>query len=161
MESEAIVWGCKTTLEKFRPGDDEPYEAIHEDGNLLLYGGASAVWERFIGTAINAYNNANSYIGVGSGSTAALATQTALVGPSFAYNPMVATYPQHTDGTAVANASIVFKSSYAVGEALFAWNEWGLFNAAAGAGRLLNRKVVNYGTKGAEVWTLTVTLSVG
>lgn len=143
-------------------GKFAPTETIDREGNLLVYGGASALWDLLIGAGtVAAFTNAVAHIGVGNSATAAAATQTDLVGASKDRQPMEATYPQHTDGTgASTNADIVFRSVWGTAEGNFAWEEWGVFNAAA-AGRMLNRKVESLGTKtSAATWTLTVTLTL-
>jgi hypothetical protein len=162
---EQVQWRCRTVLEKY--ADEaarqagEPYEVREIDGNLLLYGGASALWQRLIGTGITAFDNTNARIGVGDSSTAAAATQTDLQAATNKVRAaMEATYPQHTDGTTSGAASIVFRSSFGASVGNFAWQEWGLFNAAA-AGRMLNRKVESLGTKASPaVWVFTVTLTL-
>lgn len=163
MASDSLTWKCRTKLEKFKPGDGEPYETIVDEGNVLVYGGASALWQRLKGTAVTAFDNSNAYIGVGTGTTAADATQTALVStnPNTAYEAMDATYPVHTDGTSSTNASITYKSTFESADAQFEWNEWGIFNGnTEGVSRMLNRKRITYGTKGAEDWSLTITLTI-
>lgn len=162
MEHDALVWHAHWKVEKFRGDADTPYEVVEGDGNMLVYGGGSALWDLLIGGGtVTAFNNANAYLGVGDSSTAAAATQTDLQASTNKFRePMDATYPQHTDGTgAASNALIVYKSTFETGDANFDWNEWGLFNAST-AGRMLNRKVYSFGTKtSSDTWALTVTLS--
>lgn len=68
---------------------------------------------------------------------------------------MDATYPQ------IAGNVLTFRATFATGDANFAWNEWGVFNAAS-AGVMLNRKVEALGTKTAsQSIQLTVTVTVG
>jgi len=67
---------------------------------------------------------------------------------------MDASYP-----TTEANI-LTFKSTYGPSEANFAWNEWGVFNAASG-GTMLNRVVEYNGTKlSGQTWVFQVTLTV-
>lgn len=108
-----------------------------------------------IGAAVTAFNNANSHIGVGDSATAFAAGQTDLVAVTNKFRKaMDATYP-----SGAANV-ITFRSTFATGDANFAWNEWGVFNAAA-AGTMLNRKVESLGTKtSSQTWQFTVTLTV-
>jgi hypothetical protein len=168
---EPVRWRAQWKVEK-RHGDwtgeqiaageaPEPYEVIEREGNLLTYGGASILWEALIGAAVTAFSNANAYIGVGDSTTAAAATQTDLQAASNKLRKaMDSTYPQHTDGTgSSSNAQVVFKSTFASGDANWVWNEWAIFNAAA-AGRMLNRKVESLGTKTTGTWTMTVTLTL-
>jgi hypothetical protein len=139
-------------------------ESIEREDNLLVIGGASALWNRLIATTVTAFDNANAHLGVGGGAgstTAAADTQTDLQGASKTRKAMDATYPLHTDTTGTAGSkSIVFRSTFATGDANHAWDEWGVFNAAA-AGRMFNRKVEALGTKtAAATWVLTITLSL-
>jgi hypothetical protein len=163
---DVVRWRCRTRVEKY--ADDaahaagEPYEVIEEDGNLLMYGGTSALWHRLTGgTTLTAFDNTNAYIGVGDSSAAAAATQTDLqAATNKLRRGMEATYPQHTDGTGSSNATVSFKSSFGASDANFAWNEWALFNASS-AGRMLNRRVTALGTKtSGTTWTLTISLSL-
>mgnify|MGYP001401675726 CR=1 FL=1 len=107
------------------------------------------------GTGTN-FDNSNAYIGVGNGTTAFAASQTDLAGASKSRRPMDATYPQ------VSANVITFRSTFGTGDANFAWEEWGVFNASA-AGTMMNRVVGNNGTKSSaetKVVTVTITLSV-
>lgn len=164
LNSEQIL---KAMIER---GGVTPYDVIERENNLLMYGGAGVQWQTLIGNgtttagqALTYFNNAQAAIGVGTDSgTTAAATQTNLVGASKLRKAMDATYPLHTDGTSSGAASIVFRSTFATGDANFAWNEWGVFNSTTdGTGRMLNRKVEALGTKTSSAsWQFTVTLSL-
>lgn len=164
---EPIEWRVKTTLEKYATPNGEPvdgltpYEVVHRHGNLLMFGGASALFHRLTGgVAVTAFDNTNSNVGVGDGVTAVAATQIDLQGGNKFRKPVDATYPQHTDGVVSGSASAVFRATFATTDANFAWAEWGIFNAAA-AGRMLNRKLDSFGTKTAGTsWVLTITLTL-
>lgn len=148
----------------------KPYDVIEREHNLLMYGGASNQWQTLIGNGtttagqtLTYFNNANAAIGVGDSSTAAAATQTDLqAATNKLRKAMDATYPLHTDGVVSGAASIVFRSTFATGDANWVWNEWGTFNSpTAATGRMLNRKVEALGTKtSAASWQMTVTLSI-
>lgn len=155
----------KATVHKYRSAEDRdadrPYEVLEGDGNLLTYGGASALAERLKGTGVTAFDNTNAYLGVGDSSTAVAVTQTDLQASSNKHREaMDATYPTHTDGTTLSShAVITYKSSYEAADANFAWAEWALFNASS-SGRMFNRKVESFGTKAnPDVWTLTITIT--
>lgn len=158
---EAIQWRAHATVHKYRAGEAEPYAVEEHPGNLLMYGGASLLWERLIGTSVTAFNNANAYLAVGNSSFAATPTQGDMQGTAHR-EAMDATYPIHTSGATQADASIVFKSTYEDGDAEFAWQEWGLFNHVSDqTNNMLNRKVFSGGTKApGDVWSLTVTLTL-
>jgi hypothetical protein len=111
---------------------------------------------KLVGGAAALFDNANAHIGVGNSTTAFAATQTDLVGASKFRKAMDATYPQAAAG------AMTFRSTFATGDANFAWEEWGVFNAAA-AGTMMNRVVQANGTKAStetKQVTVTITLSV-
>ena len=161
--SDGLSWATEWRLEKFRGDSPVPYEVIEDAGNLLVYGGGSAVWDLLIAAGnVTEFDNTNAHIGVGDSSTAAAATQTDLQAASNKfYEPMDATYPLHTDGTGTsANAQVTFKSTFETADANFAWQEWGIFNALS-SGRMLNRKVQSLGTKtNSDTWSLTITITL-
>lgn len=166
MAQEVIRWRCRTLVHKY--ADDaaflagDPFEVLDIDGNLLLYGGASAIWHRLTGgTTVSAFSNANAYIGVGDSSTAAAAGQTDLqAATNKLRKAMDSTYPQHTDAVTSGGASVTFKSTFGTSDANFTWAEWGIFNAST-SGRMLNRKVESLGVKAAgSTWALTLSLSL-
>jgi hypothetical protein len=168
---EPVQWHAHVRLEKYdgdvtqeqiNDPDYEPAEVVEKDGNLLVIGGASALWQRLIGTGVTAFDNANAHLGVGDSSTAAADTQTDLQAASNKLRKaMDATYPQHTDSTGTAGSkTITYRSTFGTSDANFAWQEWALFNAAS-TGRMLNRKVESLGTKtSSATWTLTISLSL-
>lgn len=135
--------------------DHAPVEVIEREGNLLTTAGVNLLWTKLTGGAGTAFDNANAYLGVGDSSTAAAAGQTDLqASTNKLRKAMDATYPT------IATNTITFKSTFATGDANFAWNEWGVFNASS-AGTMLNRKVDSLGTKtSAGSWELTVSISI-
>ena len=99
------------------------------------------------------FNNANARLGVGNGTTAFAIGQTDLQGASKLRKAMDAGYPT------VTAPKVTFKSTFAQSEANFAWNEWGIFNAATG-GVMLNRVVESNGTKQSnQTWVLEVEIT--
>jgi hypothetical protein len=141
----------------------EPFERIEEEGNLLLIGGVSAIWQMLIGNgtataaqALTYYNNGNARLCVGTASTAEADTQTTLTG--LVGKAMDATYPVHSDSTGTAGSkTITFRSTFASADANQAWNEWGIDNGT----RMLNRKVAANGTKASgQTWQFTVTIAL-
>jgi hypothetical protein len=121
----------------------------------LTNAGRNLLAQAIVGEGVTAFNNANAYIGVGDSNTAFAATQTDLAaGANKFRKAMDATFP--TRNTNV----LTYQSTFATGEANFAWEEWGVFNAAA-AGTMLNRKVETLGTKAnTQSWQFTVTITV-
>lgn len=178
MGHEGTRWRCQWGVEKHWLEDDarsgrRKGERVSEqyEGNLLLNGGASLIWERFItkkpstsstGAALQAFSSANARIGVGNSTATAAITQTDLQGASKKYNGMSAGYPSHTDGTSSSGArQIQARALFTTAQANFAWQEWGMFNSTGASKRMLNRKVQSLGTKTSSAqWTFTVTLSL-
>lgn len=188
--SDAIQWRAQWTLRKFHAHDIAaagldpataqepeilaagvaPYETVEREGNLLMNGGISCLWQCLIGNgsgtagqALTFFNNANAAIGAGDSTTAAAATQTDLqASTNKLRKAMDASFPAHTDGTSSGAASIQFKSTFGTSDANWAWQEWGVFNSpTAATGRMLNRKVESLGTKtSAASWALTVTITL-
>lgn len=100
------------------------------------------------------FTNANSYLGVGDSTTAFAVAQTDLqASTNKLRKAMDTSYPSR------ATNVLTFKSTYATGDANFAWNEWGVFNASS-AGEMLCRKVESLGTKVTGTWVLTATITV-
>jgi hypothetical protein len=119
----------------------------------LTNSGRDHIAQSLVGEAVNQFNAANARIGVGSGTTAFAATQTALV-TQLARKGMDATFPTRTGNT------LTFRSTFDTTEANGAWEEWGVFNAATG-GTMLNRVRETLGTKpSTQTWQFTVTLTV-
>lgn len=169
---ELAVWKCHIQVAKFwgdwEPGA-EPYEVNEYDGNLLMYGGVSVIWECLeglgtatAGQALTYFTNANAAIGVGNGTGAVVATGTNLLGASRLRKGMGAGYPEHTDGTALANNTVRYRSTFDTSEANFAWEEAGVFNSVTDAtGRMLNRKLQSMGTKtNTSSWQITFDISI-
>lgn len=104
------------------------------------------------GSTYTKFNNANAHLGVGDSSTAFSATHTDLqASTNKLRKAMDATYPQRS-----ANV-VTYKATFATGDANFAWNEVGVFNASAAA-QMMSRHVQSLGTKtSAASWVLTLT----
>lgn len=107
-----------------------------------------------IGDTVTPFNASNAYIGVGDSSAAFAAGQTDLQGSNKFRKAMEAGYPIRSDNT------MTFRALFGTGDANFAWNEWGVFNAATG-GTMMNRRVEALGTKtSAQSWELTVSVTL-
>jgi hypothetical protein len=148
--------------------ENAPTDVKEEEGNMLLYGGISNIWQCLIGNgtgtagqALTFFNNGNAYIGVGDSTAAEAATQTDLqAATNKVRQAMDATYPTHTDATTSGAATITFKATFGTAAANFAWQEWLIANGSSG-GRALNRKVASLGTKtSAASWAFTVTVTL-
>lgn len=104
---------------------------------------------------ITVLNNANAYLGVGDSTTAFSAAHTDLQAASNKLRVgMDATYPQRSSNV------LTLRSTFTTGQANYAWNEWGIFNASSGS-TMFSRKVEALGTKtSAQSWVLTATVTV-
>jgi len=169
---QPVQWKARWKVEKYHGNDlSEPYEVVEKEGNLLMNGGASCIWQTLIGNGdassgqnLTYFDNTNAHIGVGNGTIAAAATQNDLQASAGTANQirvgMDATYPQHSDGTGAGAGTNTFRSTFGTADANFTWYEWGVFNGSSG-GRMLNRKQEDLGSKtSASTWTFSVSLSL-
>jgi hypothetical protein len=94
-------------------------------------------------------------LGVGDNTTAFAATQTDLVAATNKLRKVMdGGYPTRSSGT------LTFRSTFNTGEANYAWNEWGIFDAPT-AGTMYGRKQEALGTKtSAQTWQLTATITL-
>lgn len=158
--SDKGSWHAHWKIEKFANDEDvkagTPYEVKEIEHNILVNAGINAMLTLLAGGGGDAFDNTNSYLGVGDSSTAAGAAQTDLQAATNKLRKgMNATFP--TYGT---NQKIVFQADFASDEANFDWNEFAVFNAAA-AGTMLNRKVSAQGTKASgQTWRLQLEITI-
>lgn len=141
----------------------EPYESIDAGGNLLTTAGLNRVTSLIIGGGGQAWNNANSRLGVGDDATAAAVGNTDLTaGAGATHRQFVvsdATYPQQSNGV------ITERATHTTGLSNFHWQEWGIDNGTSNSTTvvavLLNHKVTDLGTKtSAASWVFTVTITL-
>lgn len=125
----------------------------------LTLAGAEFLAQAAVGQGVP-FNNANAYLGVGNAPDSVAGTSPAytdLMGGSKVRKPMDTGYP------VVNGPTITFKSTFPPSDANFAWNEWGIFNAASG-GVMLSRVSESNGTKqDNQTWVLevSITFSIG
>ena len=151
--TEKAKWSPKWTFRYFDT-DGKTVDTKTVDGNLLLNEGITELLTLLIGGSATAFNNANSYIGIGDSATAAVASQTGLIGTTNKYyRGMDATYPQ------VADQTVTFRATIPTTEGNFAINEVTVANGNSDAADNLNRKVVDLGTKSSNV-SLEITLEI-
>jgi len=166
MMIDPIQWNAVWLVEKYLPDCDEPYESIIIPGNLLVTGGAGGLWNFLNGNpaTLDAFDNAHAMLAVDDSTAAETTAQIDIQAvTNRKFKAMAATYPIHSFSQFdTATKSIIYKSSFTLAEANYAWNEFGLFNGPDGGGALmLNRKVAALGTKpNTEVWDLTLTISM-
>ena len=113
------------------------------------------VAQQSIGEAVTPFDAANAHIGVGDSNAVFAATQTDLqAATNKLRKAMEAGYPSRSGNI------LSFRALFGTAEANFAWEEWGVFNAAT-AGVMMNRKAEPLGTKtSAQSWQLTVDITV-
>jgi hypothetical protein len=151
----------KWTVSRFNSIEDYLADVVNSEsiieGNMLLNEGIGTLLLLLTGGTATAFNNANSYLGVGDSSTAELASQTGLQAvTNKLYKPMEATYPT------IVGQTITFKAVFSGAEANFAWDEFTIANGNSNSAVNLNRKVSAQGTKIAgQVWTLSLGLTFG
>jgi hypothetical protein len=122
----------------------------------LTQAGWSAIASLLVGDgSVTAFNNGNAYLGVGDSSNAFVNTQTDLqASTNKARKAMNTSYPSRSSNV------ITFQSTFATGDANYAWNEDGIFNAST-AGTMLTRAVETLITKTSAVsvvFTKTLTI---
>ena len=148
-EKQEIGAGLKI-LEKFRLRGRFNLEVFHvkKSGNIFLpdfsqafdnlttNAGGAALLDLLIGAGGTAFNNANSYIGVGDSNTAPAVGQTNLqAATNKLRKAMEATFPSRSGQV------VTFRSVFATGDANWSWEEMGIFNHAS-AGTMLCRALV-------------------
>ncbi len=154
--SEHCRWEVKWQVEKWfdtarKVAGFEPDEVLYDTQNIVVDGGAELILKLVTGRqdGAHAYDEANAKIIVGTDSTGAVAGDTQLKGTT-AESSMERTYPQ------VSSRSMIFRSSFADGEANFEWREIGVSNGTT----LMNRKVVDMGRKQNGTWTVQLTITL-
>lgn len=153
---EYARWQPRWKIEKYH-GEARPenlYAVEKFDGNLLLNEGITELLTLLIGGSATAFNNANARIGIGDGTAVADATQTDLQGTNKSYKAMDATYPQ------VSGQTVTFRSTFGPDDANYDWQEFVVDNGAT-AGKTLNRKVENHGTKASgDTWVIELQITI-
>jgi hypothetical protein len=163
--------GYEPTAADYKRLAIKPNDEAESYGNLLTTAGLNRITNLIIGEgSLQAFDDSHAVIGVGATSTAATVSDTAL-----AANAGNAWYQAANGGVSASNGVITAISTFASGDANFAWNEWcwvvvtgtitasnTLTSVGSTGEQMLNRKVASMGTKasGASwVFTTTVTLS--
>jgi hypothetical protein len=91
---------------------------------------------------------------VGDSSAAESATQTGLQGTNKTFKAMDTGYPQRTDQTGE------WRATFGAADANHGWQEFTVVNAADDAGKNLNRKVADKGSKASgETWTASLKIT--
>lgn len=135
--------------------NNTPFDTVAIDGNLLLNEGIAEFLKLLSGSAATAFNQANSFLGVGDAATAEAAAQTGLqAATNKAYVACEAGYPQ------IAANTITWRGVFNGSAANFAWHELTVANGNSDAAVNLNRKVSAQGTKATgQTWTLDLQIT--
>lgn len=159
--SEHSQWRVEWQVEKWadtarKIAGFAPDEVVCTSQNIILDTGANEMLKLITGTGGTAYNAANSYIYVGTDSTAENASQTGVIstGANRAYAGMDTGYPM------VSSRQMIYRSSFGDTSANFAWNEAAILNGTGANAVAMNRKVSTLGTKASGTWTLQITISL-
>lgn len=148
-------WQPRWKIEKYN-AHGELYAVEEFAGNMLLNEGITQMWKLIAGLSSAHFDSVNAYIGVGDGSTPALANQTGLQGANKFYKAVDPTYPQ------VMNQTITYRATFGAGQAAFSWQEFTIANGNSDSAINICRKVENHSTKpSSDTWvvSLSITLS--
>jgi hypothetical protein len=148
-------WQPKWKIEKYN-ALGQLYAVEEFAGNKLLDEGITELWKLISGLGGKKFNNQNSYIGVGDGTTPASGDQTGLLGSNKLYKPVDPTYPQ------INAQTITYRATYGLNEAAWAWQEFTIANGDSDSAVNLCRKVDDHSAKPpADTWvvSLSITLS--
>lgn len=134
----------------------EPDEIVYDTQNIVLDSGANEMLKLITGTGGSAFSAANSYIYVGTDSTAENSAQTGVLasGSNRAYARLESGYP------IVEGRQMIFQAAFGDSEANFAWNEAAIANGIGSGAVAMNRKVQSLGTKVTGTWSLRITISL-
>lgn len=154
--SEHCRWEVKWQVEKWfdtarKLAGLAPDEVLYDTQNIVVDGGAELILKLITGKQGDekAYDESNAKIVVGNNDTGATVSDTEIKGEKQESN-MESSYPQVTE------RQMVFRSSFGESYANFAWKEIGVTNGTT----LMNRKVVDMGTKQGGTWTVQLTITL-
>ena len=121
-------------------------EIVKEVPNLVVTSGKNWVAQR-----MNNVNTVMTHMAVGTGTTQALAAQTALVSENDRNS---------LTSTTVTNNTIIYVATWAAGDATAALTEAGVFDAASGGDMLCRTKFSVVNKASADSMTITWTITV-
>lgn len=161
--SEHSQWRVQWQVEKWFDAAKhfagcKPDEIAVETQNIILDSGANEMLKLITGTGGTAYSSSNSYIYVGTDSTAEKANQNGILSST-------KTKGQDYDYASVTSVNVtgrqaVFTATFNETAGNFAWNEAAITNGTGVGSIAMNRKVDNLGTKNGGIWTLQITISL-
>lgn len=148
----------QATTNKVRQGMDSGFPKHSAGSGAQTITGATNA-SPIVVTCSNSYAEGDFVLvtGVG-GNTAAngIHRATSVSGTGFTLQGSVGNGAYTSGGIASRSRVITYQATFGSGVAEYKWNEWGLANAASG-GAMVNRKVLNLGSKGpGSSWTLAV-----
>lgn len=123
------------------------------EGNCLLNEGIQLLEELITGIDVSSYkwDNSHAYLGVGDSSASEDPTQTGLqAATNKTWKGMDTGYPLRSGQT------LSWRATFGDAEGNHGWKEFTVVNASTDAGKNLNRKVNDKGTKTSGTWTLTL-----
>ncbi len=172
-QGDTIHWDTKFTLMKFYDPDNKIAELMRNGypteeamkmayktevwhHNVALAEGLAELIDLICGIGGTAWDSTNAFIGVGDSNTAASSADTTLLAAANkTWKAMDSTYPKRS-GSTIAQ----WRSTFASGDANYAWEEYVVCNVSDGSGKDLNRKVSSKGTKASgESWTLEIDIT--
>jgi len=155
LKESKVVWGIKKYAndEAYRKG--ETFEETEFEGNLMVNEDINNLWTILCSAGGTKYDNTNAYLGVGTGTTSADATDTGLE-TAGVFVGMDSGYP--TYGT---SQKATWKATFTGAVANQAWNEFCVANGDSSGTTLLNHKISAQGTKVVDqVWELTLEITL-
>jgi hypothetical protein len=146
-------------------------EEVHESySNLITTAGWAQLFKSILGGSPTLFSATVGRIGVGTGTTGAVSSDTALGSvASMTGNNWILCGAAPTNSTAATPCTSIFVATYGATAAVGAWSEFAVDQGTASAGPvvtatapMMNHTVQSagfYGTKAGGTWTATATLS--
>lgn len=160
--------GYEPAHQDFQDLGIEPSETLVVNGNLLTTAGLQRITNLIIASGAQGMTATRTVLGVGNSATGAVVGNTALGSDGAS-----AWYQVVSGAPTAVNGVITATTSFASGDANFAWNEWciaitngGITGSATLAStgttpQIINRRVASMGTKvSGSVWAITATITI-
>jgi hypothetical protein len=147
-----------------------PYEISEWEGNLITQVGWGDMFTGFFGSQASLFSTTVGRIGIGTSTSATVATDTALGSVSgMTGNNWILSGSNPTLASNVTPCTVVITASFGTTAAVGAWNEFAIDHGTASGGpttaavgHMINHSSWSSGgpgTKGAATWSATATLS--
>ena len=155
LKESKVLWGIKKYASEDAHSKGETFEETEFEGNVMVNEGINELWTLVCSATGTEYDNSNAYLGVGTGTTGATATDTGLEANGV-FVGMDVTYP--TFGT---SQKATWKATFGAAVANQAWAEFCVANGDSNGTTLLNHKISAQGTKVVDqVWELTLEITL-